>query len=55
MWTKTRSLFLSRILTAAVTVLAVGAAFFVPYISSWYNDISVGNACSAGALLCLCA
>lgn len=41
MWTKTRSLFLSRILTAVAGVMAVIMAFFIPAVSAWYRDVTV--------------
>ena len=41
MWTKTRSLFLSRILTVTAGVMAVIMAFFIPAVSAWYRDVTV--------------
>lgn len=38
MRTKTKSLILSRILTAAATVLIIIMTFFVPFLSQWYNE-----------------
>ena len=43
MWTKTKSLFLSRILTIVMTAVILMLTFFVPYLSKWYNTFSVGN------------
>ncbi len=43
MWTKTKSLFLSRVLTASATVIIIIMTFFVPAISRWYEDVSVGG------------
>lgn len=43
MWTKTKSLFLSRILTAAMTGIVIIMTFFVPWICRWYEHLSMGN------------
>lgn len=43
MWTETKSLALSRILACAATALIAALAFFVPYLSEWYEDISIGK------------
>ena len=43
MWTKTKSLFLSRILTVVMTAMIILITFFVPSIAEWYQDISVGE------------
>lgn len=40
MWTKTRSLMLSRMLVYALLVLLLAALGFVPAISRWYDTIS---------------
>ena len=37
MWTKDKSLFLSRILTVAAAAVCVFIAFFIPTISEWYE------------------
>lgn len=42
MWTKTKSLFLSRILTAVTTGMVIIMTFFVPSIAKWYNEFSQG-------------
>ena len=39
-WTSHKSLFLSRVLTAAVLVLAVTALFCIPVITEWYDAVS---------------
>ena len=39
-WTSANSLRLSRILTIAVLVLAVGILFLIPVITQWYDDVS---------------
>ncbi|MGN0621932.1 MAG: DUF2975 domain-containing protein [Porcipelethomonas sp.] len=56
MWTKTKSLFLSRILTAAVTGMVIIMTFFIPAISIWYESISLGSGFFAnyGIVLPLC-
>ena len=43
MWTKTKSLFLSRMLTIAAAFLLLIMTFFMPAISKWYADISVSE------------
>lgn len=43
MWTKTKSLLLSRILAYAVTGVFFILTFFVPSLAAWYEDISVGH------------
>ena len=43
MWTKTKSLFLSRILTVVMTAMIILITFFIPSIAEWYQDISVGE------------
>lgn len=40
MWTKTKSLMLSRMLVYALLVLLLAALGFVPAISRWYDTIS---------------
>lgn len=40
MWTKTKSLFLSRILTAVVAGVFLILTFFVPAVSKFYESIS---------------
>jgi hypothetical protein len=42
MWTKTRSLILSRILVTAFTALIVMLGAFVPFFADWFSDISDG-------------
>lgn len=42
MKSKTKSLFLSRILSAAATAIIFLMLFFVPAVSSWYEDAAVG-------------
>lgn len=42
MWTKTRSLILSRILTTAFTALILMLSFCVPTFARWYDGFSVG-------------
>ena len=37
MWSKDRSLFLSRILTVAAAAVCIFTAFFIPTISEWYE------------------
>ncbi|MBO6302322.1 MAG: DUF2975 domain-containing protein [Ruminiclostridium sp.] len=39
-WTKERSLMLSRALTWAVLILAVGVLFCIPFITIWYDNVS---------------
>ncbi len=39
-WTKERSLMLSRLLTWAVLILAVGVLFCIPFITIWYDSVS---------------
>ena len=43
MWTKTKSLLLSRILTYVAAGMAFIITFFVPAICRWYEDVSVGD------------
>lgn len=43
MWTKTKSLYLSRILTTAVSAMVVIMTFFVPAIANWYQQLSQGS------------
>ncbi len=43
MWTKNRSLMLSRILTIAAAAAAVVLVFFIPRFAEWYDEISVGH------------
>ena len=56
MWTKTKSLFLSRILTAIMSGLVVIMTFFLPSICRWYEDISLGTGLfgSAGIVIPMC-
>lgn len=42
MWNKTKSLFLSRVLTIALILILTVLTFFVPAFSVWY-DISFGG------------
>lgn len=42
MWNKTKSLFLSRTLSAAAAIIILLMVFFVPAVSSWYEDAAVG-------------
>lgn len=42
MWSKTKSLFLSRILTVSTAGLFLILTFFVPAVAAWYEDISDG-------------
>lgn len=43
MWTKTKSLFLSRVLTLAMSIMLVVYLFIVPVIAEWYSAVSVGK------------
>ncbi|MDD6279074.1 MAG: DUF2975 domain-containing protein [Oscillospiraceae bacterium] len=43
MWTKTKSLTLSRILAAAMTGMTMITTFFVPSMCRWYENVSVGS------------
>lgn len=43
MWTKTKSLFLSRVLTISAAGLIFIITFFVPAIAEWYEGTSVGE------------
>ncbi len=43
MWTKTKSLFLSRVLTAATGGIFFIMTFFVPTIAKWYERSSLGR------------
>lgn len=43
MWTKTKSLFLSRVLTAVVSGLVLIMTFFIPSVCRWYEGISLGS------------
>ena len=49
MWNKTKSLMLSRIMTAAMTGMLVILMFFIPSVSFWYEDVSVGEGFFGGA------
>ncbi|MCI6559994.1 MAG: DUF2975 domain-containing protein [Ruminococcus sp.] len=51
MWTKTKSLFLSRLLTAAMTGLVLIMSFFVPAISKWYESFSDGSGLIHGSIV----
>lgn len=39
-WTSDKSLFLSRVLTLALLVLAAAALFCIPIITEWYDAVS---------------
>ncbi|MDE6775874.1 MAG: DUF2975 domain-containing protein [Ruminococcus sp.] len=43
MWTKTKSLFLSRILTVCTAGVFLILTFFVPALSRWYEQVSAGS------------
>ncbi|MCI7805365.1 MAG: DUF2975 domain-containing protein [Oscillospiraceae bacterium] len=43
MWTKTRSLLLSRILTMVTGGIVLILTFFVPAFSKWYEKMSLGR------------
>lgn len=43
MWTKTKSLLLSRILTAVMSGVVLLLTFFVPTLARWYNGFSAGE------------
>lgn len=43
MWTKTKSLFLSRILTGVAAGLLAIMTVYIPAISEWYDDVSVSG------------
>lgn len=43
MWTKTKSLFLSRILTVCTAGVFLMLTFFVPAVSRWYEQVSAGS------------
>lgn len=43
MWTKTRSLMLSRILTTALTAVVLMLTFFIPYFADWYDGFSAAG------------
>lgn len=42
MWTKTRSLMLSRMLVYTLLILFIAALGLIPAISRWYDSISAG-------------
>ena len=50
MWTKTRSLFLSRILVGVCAGIGAIATFFVPSVADWYSDVTVGNGLISGSI-----
>lgn len=43
MWTKTKSLLLSRILTVSTGGIVLIMTFFVPALSRWYEKMSLGR------------
>lgn len=51
MWTKTRSLFLSRILTLVMACLFIIFSFFIPNIAKWYEEVSIGQGFIKGNLV----
>lgn len=51
MWTKTKSLFLSRILTCVVAGIFFILTFFVPGIAEWYSEISNGKGLLGGDIV----
>ncbi len=58
MWTKTKSLLLSRILAAVMTGMILIMTFFVPAMVKWYEEVSVGKGIfSSGKIflpMCIC-
>lgn len=56
MWTKTRSLLLSRILTMVTGGIVLILTFFVPAFSKWYEKMSLGRGLfgESGIVLPMC-
>ena len=50
MWTKTRSLMLSRIAVTGFTAAMVMLTFFVPYFAEWYEGASQGVGLIGGSV-----
>ncbi len=50
MWTKTRSLMLSRVLTVGAAAAALVLMFFIPRFAEWYEEISVGRGVIGGSI-----
>lgn len=50
MWTKTKSLFLSRVLTLAMSIMLVVYLFIVPVIAEWYTVVSEGTGFFEGSI-----
>ncbi|MBP3243155.1 MAG: DUF2975 domain-containing protein [Ruminococcus sp.] len=50
MWTKTKSLFLSRVLVYVSAAIGFIATFFVPSIADWYDEITVGSGLIGGSV-----
>ncbi len=51
MWTKTKSLILSRILVTAFTALLVLIIFSVPFFAVWYDGASEGYGLISGSIV----
>ena len=50
MWTKTRSLMLSRVLAAGFTAMIIMLSFFVPFAARWYSETSEGLGLIGGSV-----
>ncbi|MDO5560694.1 MAG: DUF2975 domain-containing protein [Oscillospiraceae bacterium] len=50
MWTKVKSLTLSRILVIAMFILLIAGLVFIPYISKWFECISTGKGFFEGSI-----
>ena len=50
MWTKTRSLMLSRVLVTGFTAMIVMLTFFVPFVAEWYEEESDGLGLIGGSV-----
>lgn len=50
MWTKTRSLYLSRLLAAGFTAMIFMLTFFVPFVARWYDEASEGLGLIGGSV-----
>lgn len=50
MWTKTKSLMLSRILAAGFTAMIFMMTFFVPFAADWYEGVSEGIGLIGGSV-----
>lgn len=50
MWSKTRSLALSRILVTAFSAMIFMMTFFVPFFAEWYEGASLGKGLIKGSV-----